>query len=72
MLGRLRMNVDDAIDALITVTTALFPEGSQEVTNPETNLKKLREAIEDMLHTRGLPVDTKMYERNSQQTRCKV
>jgi hypothetical protein len=72
MLGRLRMNVDDAIDALITITTAIFPEGSQEVPDPETNSKKLKEAIEDMLQTRGLAVDTKMYERDSPQTGSKV
>jgi hypothetical protein len=40
MLGHLRMNVDDAIDALINVATAIFPEGSQDVTDPEANSKK--------------------------------
>jgi hypothetical protein len=72
MLGRLRMNVDDAIDTLITITTAIFPEGSQDVPDPETNSRKLKEAIEDMLQTRGLAVNTKMYERNSPQTGSKV
>jgi hypothetical protein len=72
MLGRLRMNVDDAIDALIAVTTGIFPEGSQDVPDPGTNSRKLKEAIEDMLQTRGLAVNTKMYERNSPQTACKV
>jgi hypothetical protein len=72
MLGHLRMNVNEAIDALITVATAIFPEGSQEVPDPEPNSKKLKNAIEDMLETRGLPVNTKMYERDSPPTRCKV
>ena len=72
LLGHLRMNVTDAIDALITVATAIFPEGSQEVPDPETNSKNLKEAIEDMLRTRGLPVNAKMYERSSPETRCKV
>jgi hypothetical protein len=72
MLGRLRMNVSDAIEALINVATAIFPEGSQEVANAEANSRKLREAIEDMLQTRGLGVKTKMYERHSPQTGCKV
>jgi hypothetical protein len=72
MLGRLRMNVDDAIDALIAVTTAIFPEGSQDVPDPETNSRKLKEAIEDILQTRGLAVNTKMYERNSPQPGSKV
>ena len=66
------MNVDDAIDTLITVVTTIFTEGSQEVPDLETNSKKLREAIEDMLQTRGLPVNAKMYERSTPETRCKV
>jgi len=72
MLGRLRMNVDDAIDALIAVATAIFPEGSEEVIDPETNSRKLKDAIEDMLQIRGIAVNTKMCERNSPQTGCKV
>jgi len=72
MLGRMRMNVNDAIDALIAVATAIFPEGSQEVPDPETNSKALKDAIEDMLQTRGLPINAKIYERNSPQTECKV
>jgi hypothetical protein len=72
MLGRLRMTVDDAIDALINVATAIFTEGSQEVIDPETNSRKLKEAIEDMLQTKGLAVNTKMYDRSSPQTGCKV
>jgi hypothetical protein len=72
ILGRLRMNVNDAIDALIAVATAIFPEGSQEVPDPETNSRKLKDAIEDMLQTRGLPINAKMYERNGPQTGCKV
>jgi len=71
-LGRLRMSVDDAIEALITVTTAIFPEGSQEAPDPEINSKQLKEAIEDMLQVRGLALDTKMYERSDLQTGCKV
>jgi hypothetical protein len=72
MLGRLRMNVDDAIDALTAVATAIFPEGSQEVTDPETNSRKLKKAIEDILQTRGLAVSATMYERGSPQAGCKV
>jgi hypothetical protein len=72
MLGRLRMNVNDAIDALIAVATAMFPEGSQEVPDPEINSNKLKDVIEDMLQTRGLPVNAKMYEQSNPETRCKV
>jgi hypothetical protein len=72
MLGHLRMNVDEAVDALITVATAVFGEGSQGPADPVTNLKHLKEAIEELLQTREIPVDSKMYERDRPQTRCKV
>jgi hypothetical protein len=72
MLGHLRMNVDDAINVLITVATTVFPEGSQKTQDSEINSRKLKEAIEDVLQTRGLPVNAKMCERNSPQTACKV
>ena len=72
MLGHLRMNVDEAIDALITVATAVFPEVSQDITDPAANSRNLKDAIEDMLQARNIPINTKMYERDRQQTRCKV
>jgi hypothetical protein len=72
MLGHLRMNVDEAIDALITVATAIFPEGSQGIGDPEANSRNLKDAIEDMLQARKIPVNTKMYERSRPPPRCKV
>jgi hypothetical protein len=72
LLGSLRMNVDEAIDALITVATTIFPESSPEVVDPEVNLKNLKDAIEYMLNTRDIPVNAKMYERGRPQTRCRV
>ena len=72
MLGHLRMNVDKAIDALITVASAVFGDESQNMAIPETNSKHLKEAIEEMLQTREIPVSSKMYERDRPQTRCKV
>jgi hypothetical protein len=72
MLGHLRMNVDEAVDALITVATTVFGEDSQDPVDPVTNSKHLKEAIEELLQTREIPVDSKMYERDRPQTRCKV
>jgi hypothetical protein len=66
------MNMDDAIDALINVATAIFAEDSQDTINPESNSKYLKEAIEEILQTREIPADVKMYERDRPQTRCKV
>jgi hypothetical protein len=72
MLGHLRMNVDEAIDALINVATAVFSEESQDAIDPAANSKQLKEAIEEMLQTKGIPVNYKMYERDRPKTRCKV
>jgi hypothetical protein len=72
MLGHLRMNMDEAIDALITVATAVFGDESENAAPPETNSKHLKEAIEEMLQSRKIPVNSKMYERDGPQTRCKV
>jgi hypothetical protein len=72
MLGHLRMNVDEAIDSLITVATAVFAEGPQDVADPEANSKNLNESIEEILQIRSIPLNAKMYERNRPKTRCKV
>jgi hypothetical protein len=72
MLGHLKMHIDEAIDALITVATTIFPEGSQGVPEPETNSKNLKEAIEEMLQTKGISVNAKMHERDRPHKRCKV
>jgi hypothetical protein len=72
MLGHLRMNVEEAIDALITVATAVFGEDSQDTATPEASSEHLKEAIEEMLQAREISVKAKMYERDRPQTRCKV
>jgi hypothetical protein len=72
ILGHLRMNVEEAIDGLITVATTIFPEGYQDVPDPEVNSKNLKSAMEKMLRTKEITVNAKMRERDSPQKRCKV
>jgi hypothetical protein len=72
MLGHFRMNINEAIEALLNVALAVFPEGSQQTANSEANSNKLRVAIEDMLQTRQIPLDTKMNDPSRPQMRCKV
>jgi hypothetical protein len=72
MLGHFRMNINQAIDSLLDVAFAVFPEGSQQASNPETNSNKLKAAIEDILQARQIPLDTKMNEPSRPQTGCKV
>jgi hypothetical protein len=72
MLGHLRMNVEEAIDGLITVATTVFPEGSQDIPEPETNSTNLKGAIEEILQTKEITVNAKMHARDGPQNRCKV
>jgi len=71
MLILLRMNVDEAIDALISVAHSIFPEESQDVNDKERNSKVLKEVIEDLLQARGVPLNAKMYEKDRPEMRCK-
>jgi hypothetical protein len=72
MLGHFRMNVNEAIDSLLDVAFAVFPEESQQTSNLETNSEKLKVALEGMLQAREIPLDTKMNEPSRAQTGCKV
>ena len=58
------MNIEETIDALITVATAVFVDGSRDLNDKGRNSEKLREAIEDLLQSRGIPIATKMHERS--------
>jgi hypothetical protein len=66
------MNGNEAIDTLLEVASAIFPEDSQQTTNLELNTKNLREAIEGVLQRREVPLETKINDPNRQPTRCKV
>jgi hypothetical protein len=72
MLGHLRMNVDEAIDALVSVATAVFPYEVPEKCDSETNMKHLKEAVENMLQARQIPHDTKMNDKDGPSVKCKV
>jgi hypothetical protein len=66
------MNVNDAIDTLLKVASAIFPEDSQQTPNLELNTRNLREAMESVLQRREVALETKMNDPNRQPTRCKV
>jgi hypothetical protein len=72
MLGNLRMTVDEAIDALLTVASAVFPNDPDTEPSPEINMHNLKEAIGDMLESRGIPVNTKMFDKGRPPVKCKV
>lgn len=72
MLGHLRMNVNEAIDSLLDITSAIFLEGSQDHLDTEKNAKSLKNAVEDMLQTRNIIPATKMNEDTRPPNGCRV
>ncbi|KIM22765.1 hypothetical protein M408DRAFT_279360 [Serendipita vermifera MAFF 305830] len=72
MLGRLRMNVNQAIDELLALTDLLSFDDSNGDIDREKNSNILRESLENMLQTRGITLDTKMTETDSSSENSKV
>jgi hypothetical protein len=72
LLGHLRMNVDEATEALLDVALAVFPNGSQPDPDPEVRMEKLSESVKNILQTRGIPPDRKMQEKDEGCRGCKV
>jgi hypothetical protein len=70
-LGHLRMNMDEAIEALLDVALAIFPDSHPNL-DVEARTKQLSESIESILQTRGVPVDRKMQEKGEEPVGCKV
>jgi hypothetical protein len=66
------MNVNEAIETLLDVASAIFPEDSQETPDLEVNTSNLKEAIEGVLQRRAVPLKTKMNDPNPPPTSCKV
>jgi hypothetical protein len=71
LLGHLRMNVDEAVEALLEVALAIFP-GDPMDSDPETRTRQLTESVETILQARGVLLDRKMQEKGEEPMRCKV
>ena len=72
LLGHLRMNVDEAIDALLNVALAIFPDSSHPDPDQETRTRELNESVKSILQIRGIPPDQKMQETSEKSVGCKV
>jgi hypothetical protein len=72
MLGHLRMDAEQAIEALQDVATAVFPPERPEKHDPRQNLNNLKAAIEKMLKDQNLPADLKMVDERKEPPKCKV
>jgi hypothetical protein len=72
LLGHLWMNVDEAIDALLNVALAVYPNNPHLELDQETRTRQLSESIKTILQTRGIPSDRKMQDRIKESVGCKV
>ena len=66
------MNLNEAVDTLLEVASAVFPEEPQQTINRGSNTKKLKDAVEGILEARNIPLDTKMNDPRRPPTKCKV
>ena len=66
------MNVDDAIDGLVSVAAAVFPDQPPAMPDKEDNLKKLKEAVGDLLQARDISLDTKMNDKRRPSGKCNM
>ena len=71
-LGYLRMNVDEAIEAIENVALAVFPDKNQPQPDPETRMTQLEESLKSILQTRRIPPDRKMQDIGKDFVGCKV
>jgi len=66
------MTTEHAINALLDVALAVFPDGPQEIHDTEANSKSLKQAIEDILQGCEISLTSMMYDENRPPSKCKV
>jgi len=66
------MNLNEAVDTLLEVASAVFPEEPQQAIDRDANTKELKNAVEAILEARNIPLDTKMNDPRRPPTKCKV
>jgi hypothetical protein len=66
------MNVDEAIETLLDVSLAIFPDEARHNSDIEANTRQLRDSVENILQTRGIPLDRKMQEKGEGPLGCKT
>jgi hypothetical protein len=72
LLGYFRMNVDEAIEALLDVALVIFPANPRSHCDLETRTKWLSNSVENILQTRGIPLDQRMQVTKEGSIGCKV
>jgi hypothetical protein len=66
------MPVTQAIEELVTLGTALFPDGQKTSSSLEENSKRLKEAVEDMLRRHNYPINIKLKDSSLPASQCKT
>src|SRR5450432_2699829 len=66
------MNVSQAIGALVSLASMLFPEASNGPFDREENSAILKQVVEGTLQATGFALDVKMNDGVRPATRCKV
>jgi hypothetical protein len=66
------MNFNEAVDALLEVASAVFLKDPQQAVDHDTNTKRLKEAVENVLEARNIPLNAKMNDPKRPPTKCKV
>jgi hypothetical protein len=72
LIGHLRLNLIEDVDTILEVASAVFPEQSEQMIDCDANTKELRKAVEGVLETGNIPLDTKMPDPQRPPTNCKV
>ena len=75
MLSRLRMSIDECIDAYITLSDRIFQKKRHRVTvkgniQGRFDSEELAQAVKEIITKRGLPVDALL--KDSPEAICKV
>jgi hypothetical protein len=66
------MNINEVVDTLLEVASAVFPEEPQPTIDHDFNTKELKKVVEGILEARGIPLHTKMNDPQRPPTKCKV
>jgi hypothetical protein len=66
------MNVSQAIAALVSLASMIFPETSNESLDREDSSSILKQVVESTLHARNIALETKMKDTLPLATKCKV
>ncbi|KIM22389.1 hypothetical protein M408DRAFT_43504, partial [Serendipita vermifera MAFF 305830] len=71
LLGHLRMNVDQSIDTLLNIATAIPSAFSDDQATLEENAKSLQKTVKEAIKECGIALDVKMEDKRLS-SKCKV